>query len=164
MKAVAVALSEDDWEAWLDEQQQPAEDPPASNELAAAGQSVFITKCASCHQVNGLVDPATGDELAPEGQAPLVARHAPNLTHFMSRTTFVGALFDLYLPDGDGGLDFNDEQLEAWLRDPPGVVPMAADQGRGMPNLQLSDAEIDQLVAYLQTLGNRLDEQDGDGG
>ena len=29
---------------------------------------------------------------------------------------------------------------------------MAADQQRGMPNLNLTEAEIDSLVAYLSTL------------
>ena len=29
---------------------------------------------------------------------------------------------------------------------------MAASEGRGMPNLHLTEAEIDNLVAYLSTL------------
>jgi hypothetical protein len=55
----------------------------------------------------------------------------------------------------------NRVELEAWLRDPPGVFPMyvdptqlAATDGkyRGMPNLNLTEDQIDQLVTYLQTL------------
>jgi cytochrome c oxidase subunit 2 len=59
--------------------------------------------------------------------------------------------------------------LEAWLRNPPAEKAMAPDQaaegatgqlnpmtdkigGRGMPNLELSEDQIDQLVAYLETL------------
>ena len=55
----------------------------------------------------------------------------------------------------------NQPQLEAWLRNPPAIFPMyvdptklAATDGkyRGMPNLNLTEAQIDQLVAYLETL------------
>jgi cytochrome c1 len=53
---------------------------------------------------------------------------------------------------GEGTNYFNRPTLEAWLRDPPGVKPMASGQERGMPNLGLSEDQIDQLVAYLQTL------------
>jgi cytochrome c1 len=55
--------------------------------------------------------------------------------------------------NANGEQVFNRNQLEAWLRDPPALLPMAPDQGRGMPNLQLSENDIDQLVSYLQTLG-----------
>jgi mono/diheme cytochrome c family protein len=56
---------------------------------------------------------------------------------------------------------FNRAALEAWLRDPPAEKPMdpvtpeqveAGQQGRGMPNLNLSEEQIDQLVAFLETL------------
>ena len=46
----------------------------------------------------------------------------------------------------------NRSNLEAWLRDPEALVPMAPDEGRGMPNLGLTEAEIDSLVDYLSTL------------
>ena len=80
--------------------------------------------------------------------------YAPNLTHLMSRTVFAsGAVPAVRAPTPDGKQVFNRNQLEAWLRDPPALIPMAPNEGRGMPNLQLSETEIDQLVAYLQTLG-----------
>jgi cytochrome c oxidase subunit 2 len=41
----------------------------------------------------------------------------------------------------------NPENLAKWLRD-----PQAAKPGSFMPNLNLSDAEVDELVAYLETL------------
>jgi len=50
------------------------------------------------------------------------------------------------------GGELNRNQLEAWLRNPPGEKYMAPDQERGMPNLGLSEAEIDSLVAYLTSL------------
>jgi len=60
----------------------------------------------------------------------------PDLTHFASRTTLASGIFD------------NDtEHLRAWLADPPGEKP-----GSKMPNLNLSDEQLDQLIAYLQGL------------
>jgi cytochrome c oxidase subunit II len=60
----------------------------------------------------------------------------PNLTHVYSRSAFAGDTFDM-TPDN----------LRMWLHDPPGVKP-----GSKMPNLNLSSAEITNLIAYLQTL------------
>lgn len=60
----------------------------------------------------------------------------PDLTHFGSRTTLASGMFS------------NDtENLRAWLADPPDVKP-----GSKMPNLNLSDEQLDQLIAYLQGL------------
>jgi cytochrome c oxidase subunit 2 len=42
--------------------------------------------------------------------------------------------------------------LEAWIRNAPEMKPMYALGGRGMPNLELTEAQIDQLVAFLVTL------------
>ena len=60
----------------------------------------------------------------------------PNLTHVLSRTSFAGSL-----------LEMSPANLRRWLRDPPKVKP-----GSKMPNLGLSDADITQLIAYLETL------------
>jgi cytochrome c oxidase subunit 2 len=69
-----------------------------------------------------------------------VARGAvgPNLTYFNSRATFAGAIFEN-----------DDENLRAWLRDPPAEKP-----GSLMPKLNLSEGEITSLTAYLRTLGD----------
>jgi cytochrome c2 len=99
----------------------------------------------TCHQVDGVNE--------VEGKAILVAKNAPNLTHLMSREVFASASYPLYVRNPDGQLVFNRNQLEAWLRNPSALIPMAPDEQRGMPNLQLSDSEIDQLIAYLSTLG-----------
>jgi cytochrome c oxidase subunit 2 len=144
MRAVAVVKTPEDFDAWV-QGQLPDAATPAPGTEAAAGLDTFKTKCASCHEIKGV------DHV--EGQAPLVSGHAPNLTHFMSREIFASGSFPLYLTDANGQLVFNRNQLEAWLRNPPKLLPMAAAEGRGMPNLQLSDAEIDRLIAYLSTLG-----------
>ncbi len=60
----------------------------------------------------------------------------PDLTHLQQRKVFAGATFDL-----------NPQNLRVWLRDPPGEKP-----GSLMPNLQLSEEEITQLIDYLETL------------
>jgi cytochrome c oxidase subunit 2 len=39
------------------------------------------------------------------------------------------------------------DRLRAWIRDPQQVKV-----GCLMPNMQLSDKEVDQIVAYLETL------------
>jgi cytochrome c oxidase subunit 2 len=144
MRARAVVLSQDDYAKWLDANSKPAA-TPAAGSVAAAGLDVFKTKCASCHQINGVND--------VEGKAALVAGHAPNLTHLMDRKVFASAQFALWLPNADGKLEVNRNQLEAWLRNPPGLLPMAPNDQRGMPNLGLSEADIDKLVGYLETLG-----------
>jgi cytochrome c oxidase subunit 2 len=60
----------------------------------------------------------------------------PDLTHVASRTTLASGMFD------------NDtDNLRDWLADPPDVKP-----GSKMPNLNLTDEQLDQLVAYLQGL------------
>ena len=52
----------------------------------------------------------------------------------------------------------NRAELEEWLRNAPGKKPMyttnpdAQGRLRGMPNLGLSEAQIDSIVTYLQTL------------
>ena len=144
MRAKAVVLSQADFDTWLQEQEQPAT-KPADGTKAALGLETFTGKCASCHQINGVNE--------VEGKAALVAKHAPNLTHLMSREVFASAEFDLYTPGPDGKLVFNRNQLEAWLRNPTNLLPMKADEQRGMPNLNLTEEEIDHLVAYLSTLG-----------
>jgi len=105
---------------------------------------------------------------------------APNLTHLMSRNTFAGATWDLlkkkcrddvwnasseefgkkYLA-GVSEECLNQTDLRRWLRNAPAMKPMYADptklgptdgKYRGMPNLGLSEDDIDKLVAYLATL------------
>ncbi len=159
MRMRVIALPQDQFDAWLANQVEPAE---AASGDAVAGETLFTSTCTSCHQVRGLNDDYTG--------AATVSGTAPELTHLMTRSTFAGSLFRLYAEADDDDLNtfydhlaeegtFNRVQLEAWLRDPPGEKPMYADTAtlngalpRGMPNLGLTEEQIDQLVAYLQTL------------
>ena len=133
--------------------------PPASDTLATQGYEEFKTNCANCHQVNGesfkFAEKTDGKPNLDYGGAdhPLISGNAPNLTHLMSRNKFAGNLFDLYTTDPNTGETVPDDSvLGSWLRDPGAMKPAAADQNRGMPNLNLSQEQIDALVAYLHTL------------
>ena len=158
MRMRVVALEPSEYEAWQQNQLQGADEP--EGETAAEGQELFQTTCSQCHLIQG----EGGNEAYREDEgiegAALVSGAAPNLTHFASRGTFAGGVFDLW-EDGDGdgevepaevGETLNVADLEAWLRDPPGEKPMAAGQSRGMPDLNLTEEQIDALVAYLETL------------
>ena len=63
-------------------------------------------------------------------------RIAPNLTHFANRNVFAGA-----------ALKNNPENLTKWLANPAEIKP-----GTFMPNLELTESEINALIAYLETL------------
>jgi cytochrome c oxidase subunit II len=171
MRMRVVALDADDWARWVENQHQPAAE--SDGEMAEAGKELFVGLCATCHQVNGLTN-AEGEPLVPNASNQVVPGVVPNLTHLMSRTTFAGGTFDLKLPEctNDPAYDeeyvtgtadncLNQAQLEEWLRDPPAMKPMFADPEnlestgglyRGMPDLGLSEDQINELVAYLRTL------------
>jgi cytochrome c oxidase subunit 2 len=63
-------------------------------------------------------------------------KFGPDLTHLMSRETLAS-----------GAVPNNPATLRAWVRD-----PQTLKAGCLMPNMQLTDNEVDQIVAYLQTL------------
>jgi cytochrome c oxidase subunit 2 len=60
----------------------------------------------------------------------------PDLTHLMSRETL-----------GAGTVPNTAEKLRAWVRDPQTIKA-----GCNMPNMQLTENELNQIVAYLLTL------------
>jgi cytochrome c oxidase subunit 2 len=70
-----------------------------------------------------------------------VARVGPNLTHLMSRETFAGATFPI-----------TTQNLHDWIEDPSAMKPMRPEKGTGMPKVPLSETQINQLVAFLETL------------
>lgn len=107
-----------------------------------AGIVTFRNICTRCHLLRGVNE----DIYAGADQ---VSGAAPELTHFASRTTFAGGIFRLYNADGS----WNRTALEAWLRDPPAEKDAYAEGKRGMPNLGLSDAQIEGLVEFLMSTG-----------
>ncbi|MEZ4664046.1 MAG: c-type cytochrome [Caldilineaceae bacterium] len=64
------------------------------------------------------------------------ARVGPDLTHVGSRAMLAAGL-----------LANTPENLRAWLKAPHKLKP-----GTLMPNLHLTDIEVEQLAAYLETL------------
>jgi cytochrome c oxidase subunit 2 len=62
-------------------------------------------------------------------------RFGPDLTHLMSRETL-----------GAGAVNNSPENLRAWIKSPAQFKP-----GALMPAMNLSDVQLDQLVAYLVT-------------
>lgn len=148
MRMSVIALPRAEYDAWVEDQLAEAAEP--QSELAQEGAETFQTLCASCHVIEGV----NSEEYDGADQ---VSGIAPNLTHFASRGIYAGGIFELWDDlDGDGkieadeiGEELNANQLEAWLRDPPGEKAMAPDDRRGMPNLGLNEDQIDALVAYL---------------
>ena len=129
MKLRVYADSQSDFDQWVSDQKS-APEAPSGGSLAERGQKLFAEgqfreglNCAACHAV----------EATPEDVAP---NQGPNLAHFATRDTFAGAVFDN-----------TEENLKAWIADPPSVKP-----GARMPALGLTESEINAVVAYLQTL------------
>jgi cytochrome c oxidase subunit 2 len=155
MRIRVIALDQPDFDAWV--QTQTAEPEAPQGALAQEGLEQFRTLCSQCHVVRS-TDGGNAEEF--DGTAELVSGVAPDLTHFATRGSFAGAIFDLWQDtDGDGivqydeiGGELNVPDLEAWLRDPPGRKPMAAGGQRGMPDLGLTEDQIDALVAFLKQL------------
>jgi cytochrome c oxidase subunit 2 len=174
MRMLVRAIPAEDFDRWVADQQKPAPEPVT--EAEKAGLSEWKNNCGSCH----LIDGVNNQQLA-ENPAALVSGIAPNLTHLMSRGTFAGSIYNLHYPNkvgndqpfgatctrdtlaecgdpADVALAGNPDNpvyrpaLEAWLRNAPAMKPMAPDQGRGMPNLGLTQDQIDVIVAYLETL------------
>jgi cytochrome c oxidase subunit 2 len=162
------ALSKADYATWLDNQTKDRV-KPATDTAQARGEATYLAKCASCHQINGvMVKDASGNEvrLVVDASANLIAGAAPNLTHFATRSVFAGAVWPTYLDDpATKDIDESDPyltpheklipnrtQLEAWLRNPPGELPMYPQGKRGMPNLKLTEQEINDLSDYLLSL------------
>ena len=143
MQMRAVVLTNEDYNNWVQEQLVSATTPTAS--AAKRGYDLFGRHCVSCHVVNEL------DESASGGNANLTSGYAPNLTHLMTRTSFAGALFELYKDDGS----VNVADLKEWIRNAPGQKPARPENRQGMISFAetLSDSELDDLVTYLMTLG-----------
>jgi cytochrome c oxidase subunit 2 len=163
MRQRVIALPQDEYEAWLDSQTDDATTPSGD---AEAGAELFTTQCSGCHLARGVNDDEF--EAAGNGEELLVSGNAPDLTHFASRGAFAGGIFDLWVDEDDNGTvdpdeiggELNRADLEAWLRNPPAEKAMDApyvpepgeEPVRGMPNLNLQEEQIDQLVAFLSTL------------
>jgi len=177
MEKFAVGVSPADFDLWVANQLEDAEVPRDAEALA--GWEVFANQCASCHVINGLTSHNEGDgtdtyDLYAPGPDGLpvqyitdnqvqVAGVAPNLTHFASRSSFAGGIFELYEdPDAGPYIDIsttrlNRGALEAWILNAPEEKANAWDAPNGARGMtpfvgQLSAEQVDNLVAFLMTL------------
>jgi cytochrome c oxidase subunit 2 len=98
------------------------EAPASASASGAAGQRLFMS--SQCASCHRIAGTAARGTVGPD------------LTHVASRTTIAS----LTLPNTPA-------QLAAWIRNPQAIKP-----GARMPDLGLSQAEVSDLVAYLETL------------
>ena len=132
MRARVIAMEPADYEEWIVGQQAPTP-LPAEGSPEFAGYQVFTAKgCTQCHSVRFEDDSASN--LVPDE-----AFSGPDLTHFASRNVFAGAV----LPE-EGQTEA--EALKLWLANPPEVKP-----GSFMPDLALTEQEIDDLIVWLES-------------
>lgn len=134
MRIRVVAEPQADFEAWQRGQMQTAPSqgqtattpslPATTSTPAEAPAGAQLFQQMTCRSCHAVA--GTGAN----------ARVGPDLTHLASRQTLAA-----------GRLENNPTNLARWLADPQAVKP-----GTYMPDLQLSDEQVRQLVAYLETL------------
>ena len=103
MRMELKALPPAEFDKWVDAMTSVPDQP--TDPKAIAGQELFVSQCARCHQVDGLTpessppfkysklpDPEYGQTV----DSTLTSKNAPNLTHLMMRQTFAGSLLPLY--------------------------------------------------------------------
>jgi cytochrome c oxidase subunit II len=143
-----------EYTTWLSAQQRAAQTPTSS--LALQGQQIFkgAGGCTACHGIVG-VNLKNFDD--PVGKGLI----GPNLTHFGSRTLIAGGVLENNagtINPTTGLLDHSNNNqcqpgnlancnLAKWLRDPQGIKP-----GNDMVIGTLTDAQVNALVAYLESL------------
>jgi cytochrome c oxidase subunit 2 len=92
------------------------------DEKAIAGKHVFET--TACINCHAVSGTAAN------------GRFGPDLAHLMSRTTIAS-----------GAAENTSTNLRLWIKNPDAIKP-----GSLMPAMQLSDADLDAVVAYMETL------------
>jgi len=96
--------------------------PAKQDDSVSAGRKVFET--TACINCHAVAGTAA------------TGRFGPDLTHMMSRRTIAA-----------GAAENTPENLGMWIQDPDMIKP-----GSLMPAMKLSDADLDALVRYLETL------------
>ncbi len=132
MRLLVIAEPRSEFERWARNERSipiataptPTPAPGTPESLVSQGAQLFATgACVTCHTVRG---------------TPAQGKVGPELTHFGSRRTIAANT----LPKDEKG-----ENLKRWLRNPQAVKP-----GALMPNLNLSEQDVEALAAYLQSL------------
>ena len=172
MRFKVVAVARDEFDRWLLHQANPAAEP--SDPLAARGKDLFRDAgCSGCH-----ADSSSVIKLRDDGSR-IPGRTGPILNHVATRLNHLGMFrnSDVDFEDASGRRLYIDSQgmpadvttgrsfinesmlqanLKEWITDPESLKPgnlMARD---GEPYIdpanELTEGEIDALVAYLMTL------------
>ena len=178
MRMLVRALPTDEYDRWVANQLKDHAAQPTGAD-AQEGRKVWESLCAQCHVIKGINDAKLKESPPPlvAGVAPdlthLMTRgtFAGSIFNLYTdvQSTYPGSNgadlgtdpTDVAAAGNPGDALFggkvdsekvNRVYLEAWLRNAPAMKPMYAQGGRGMPNLGLTEAQIDQLVAFLETL------------
>ena len=179
MKMEAVALNDADFATWKANQIRPYESPAAGSLAAVGEGTfkANCSYCHQVNGLTTTTPSGDITPVLANPDQYVVSGAVPNLTHLMTRNTFAGATWDLLTPacrdrvwnaspEEFGALYLqgvtpeclNAVDLREWLRNAPAKKPMyASDEQkansggkvRGMPNLGLTEAQIDELIAYL---------------
>jgi cytochrome c oxidase subunit 2 len=117
----------ENFDKWVKHQLEgPVKPPPDS--AAAAGAKIFAdAPCAICHSIKGISGFSKSYTFGFRG---------PDLTHFGSRGTMAGSMYDN-----------TPENVANWIKDPDKMKP-----GANMPTLGLKGKDLNDLVAYLESL------------
>ncbi len=122
MRILVIAEPQADFEAWQQAQLQLPPPPTAAAALRGAELYHDLT-CVNCHAI---------------GDAGGAIGVGPNLTHLGSRQTL-----------GAGVIENTPENLARWIANPEAIKPGVYMPGYGRT---LSEADLQALVAYLETL------------
>jgi cytochrome c oxidase subunit II len=124
MAFLVIVEEQGDFESWLDAQAR-LQAPRAEDTLEARGEAVYVReRCQVCHAVRGSFE-------VEELEAP-----GPDLTHLATRRTL-----------GAATVRRNRDTLREWVANPHRRKP-----GVRMPATRLSDADMEALMAYLESL------------
>lgn len=129
MRIRAIVQTPAEFEEWV--KLQKAAPPPPSGD-AAVGQSVFRSKCISCHAIQGV---STIQRVASPDPKKI---YGPDLTHVGGRTSI-----------GSGMFENTPKTMADWIRDPQGVKPGSK---MVVPAPALHENEVQALAAYLTSL------------
>ena len=180
MRMRVVALSPDDFDRWVEQQKTNAASP--DDEAVEAGRAQFSSLCASCHQVDGLRRRRRrADRIAaadPGVQRRRAEPHPPHEPHHLrgldfdllneecraerealaedDPEAFSAAYLGAPRPSASTGPSWRPGSATrracSRCTSTPRNSPPPTARTAGMPTLNLTEDQIDQLVAYLQTL------------
>jgi cytochrome c oxidase subunit II len=116
-----------DFDQWVKHQLEAPAKPPEAGPVAAGAKIFANAPCAICHTIKGVSGFSKEYTYGFKG---------PDLTHFGSRGTMAGSI-----------LDNTPENVALWIQNPDKMKP-----GANMPALGLSGEQLNDLVAYLESL------------